>query len=120
MTNRFPFESNITDLVVADLCLHYFSYEDTKKILNEIKRILINGGHLVFRVNSVNDINHGSMQGIELEKHYFEVEDMKKRFFDKEDLLDFFKEWEIVDLSEDEMTRYTKPKILWKGLVKKQ
>ena len=118
MTKGFPFESNFTDLIIADLCLHYFSNADTRKILNEIRRVLTNNGHLIFRVNSVNDINHGAMQGIELEKHYFEVEDMKKRFFDRDDLLEFFNEWKIVDLLEDEMTRYTKPKILWRGLVK--
>lgn len=117
MTEGFPFESNYTDLIVADLCLHYFSNEDTIKILNELKRVLINDGHLIFRVNSVNDVNHGAMQGIRLEDHYFEVEGMRKRFFDRDDFNIFFKDWNIVDINEDVMTRYTKPKILWKGLV---
>lgn len=117
MTEGFPFESNYTDLIVADLCLHYFSNEDTIKILNELKRVLRNDGHLIFRVNSVNDVNHGAMQGIRLEDHYFEVEGMRKRFFDRDDFNIFFKDWNIVDINEDVMTRYTKPKILWKGLV---
>lgn len=117
MTEGFPFESNYTDLIVADLCLHYFSNEDTIKIINELKRVLINDGHLIFRVNSVNDVNHGAMQGIRLEDHYFEVEGMRKRFFDRDDFNIFFKDWNIVDINEDVMTRYTKPKILWKGLV---
>ena len=27
------------DLIIADISLHYFSNEDTKKIINEIKRV---------------------------------------------------------------------------------
>lgn len=120
MTDGLPFENEFTDLIIADLCLHYFSIHDTKKILDELKRVLTSKGYLLFRVNSVNDINHGAMQGIELEKHYFEVEKMRKRFFDKEDLLELFKDWDIVDLKEDIMMRYSKPKTLWKGVVKKR
>ena len=118
MLNDFPFESNFADLIIADLSLHYFSYQETIKILNEIKRILTNNGYLLFRVNSLNDINHGSEEGIEIEKHYFEVEDIKKRFFSKEDLINFFNNSEIVDLKEYTMIRYVKPKVLWKGLVR--
>jgi SAM-dependent methyltransferase len=116
--NDFPFDNNFTDLIITDLCLHYFSYKETKKLLNEIRRVLTNNGHLIFRVNSLNDVNHGSLDGIEIEKHYFEVDGIKKRFFDKEDLLDFFSDFEIIDLQEDTMTRYEKPKVLWKGLVR--
>ena len=118
MKDNFPFDDNVTDLVIADLCLHYFSFEETKNILNKIKRILVNNGYLIFRVNSINDVNNGAMQGIEIEKHYYEVEGMKKRFFDKDDLLNFFKDFEIIELKEEIMTRYTKPKMLWKGIVK--
>ncbi|MDD4719191.1 MAG: class I SAM-dependent methyltransferase [Bacilli bacterium] len=117
MLNEFPFKDNFTDLVIADLSLHYFSYQETIKILHEIKRILTNNGHLLFRVNSLNDINHGSEEGIEIEKHYFEIEDIKKRFFNEKDLIEFFSDWDIIDLQEETMTRYEKDKVLWKGLV---
>lgn len=118
MTECLPIESDFTDLIIADLCLHYFSYQDTVNILNEIKRVLVNNGYLLFRVNSINDTNHGAMESKKIEKHYFEVEGIKKRFFDLDDLFDFFKDWEIVELSEEQMMRYEKPKVLWKGLVR--
>ncbi|NLV90240.1 MAG: class I SAM-dependent methyltransferase [Tenericutes bacterium] len=118
MTETFPFEDNFTDLVIADLCLHYFSNEDTIKILKELKRVIIPNSNLIFRVNSVNDVNHGAMQGKKIEEHYYELSDMRKRFFDREDFNKYFNDWDIVDLNEDVMTRYVKPKILWKGLVK--
>ena len=40
MLEGFPFANSSTDLVIADLCLHYFSKNDTIKILKDIKRIL--------------------------------------------------------------------------------
>lgn len=119
MTKPFPIEDNSIDLVIADLSLHYFSEEETFKILDEIKRILVNNGYLLFRVNSTKDINHGAMQGVKIEKNYYEVDNMKKRFFDEEDIRYFFKEWYIINVTEDEMTRYTKPKVLLRGMVKR-
>lgn len=119
MKDEIPFESDFTDLIIADLSLHYFTFKETVKILEELKRVLVSGGYLIFRVNSINDVNHGAMQGIELEKHYYEVNGMKKRFFDKEDLIEFFSSWIIIELKEELMTRYTKPKIIFKGLVRK-
>ncbi|MFA5603259.1 MAG: class I SAM-dependent methyltransferase [Bacilli bacterium] len=118
MQDRFPFDSNFTDLIIADLSIHYFSSEKTKKILTEIKRILKDNGYLIFRVNSLNDINHGALSETKIEKHYYEVDGMKKRFFDKTDLEKFFSNFEIVDLQEESMTRYIKPKVTWKGIIK--
>jgi Methylase involved in ubiquinone/menaquinone biosynthesis len=119
MTEKFPFKSNYTELILADLCLHYFSETITFNILDEIRRILKPGGYLIFRVNSVNDTNHGAIQGEEIEHNFFFTEDMTKRFFNKEDLLKFFKDWDIEYMSEELMTgRYRKDKILWRCAVK--
>ncbi|MDD2434823.1 MAG: class I SAM-dependent methyltransferase [Bacilli bacterium] len=118
MRDGFPFDGNCTDLVIADLSLHYFSYEETRKILNELKRVIVNNGYLLFRVNSINDINHGSVEGNEIENHYYEIEGIQKRFFDQVDIEVFFKDWEIIELREVVMTRYEKVKVPWEGLVK--
>jgi hypothetical protein len=50
--------------MIADLSLHYFSWDETKKIVNEIKRVLKEDGFLLVRVNSVNDTNYGAGKGI--------------------------------------------------------
>ena len=40
LLDGMPFAENSYDIVIADLCLHYFREKDTFKILKEIKRIL--------------------------------------------------------------------------------
>lgn len=121
MLDGLPFESGSFDVIIADLCLHYFSEADTKAILSEIRRILTPGGHLIFRVNSVNDVNHGAGQGLEIEPHLFELESKEiKRFFDEKDIRFFFQDFEIEFLNEEIMTRYQKPKPLYRVCVRKK
>lgn len=120
MLNGLPFEDNSYELVIADLCLHYFREEDTFKIITEIKRVLKDGGHLIFRVNSMNDVNYGAGQGKEVEHHLYTTDDNRlKRFFDEEDILHFFSQFEIEYLHEDVLTRYGLEKRLFKCCVKK-
>jgi len=119
MTKGLPFPENFTDIIIADLSLHYFSEETTYKILKDIKRVLKPSGLLIFRVNSVKDINHGAGEGFEIEKHFYQTEiDRTKRFFDENDILRFFKDWDIIYMHEETMFRYEYPKELWKCAVK--
>lgn len=118
MTENLPFENNSAEIVIADLSLHYFTKETTIKILEEIKRVLVPNGILLFRVNSVKDVNHGAMQGKEVEHHLFENNGNLKRFFDKEDFDTFFSDWYTLYLNEEKMYRYTKEKIVWRGAMK--
>ena len=121
MLDGLPFENDSFEVIIADLCLHYFTEADTNAILSEIQRILISGGHLIFRVNSVNDVNHGASRGQEIEPHLFELESKEiKRFFDEEDVRHFFKDFEIEFLKEEIMTRYQKPKPLYRVCVRKK
>ena len=120
MLDGMPFNNNSFDIVIADLCLHYFKEKDTFKILNEIKRILTERGNLIFRVNSINDINHGAGEGKEIEHHLYETKDKRlKRFFNEEDIRHFLREFDIEYLNEEIMTRYKLEKRLYRCLVKK-
>ena len=120
MLDGIPFEDNSFDVVIADLCLHYFNDEDTKRIISDIHRILTPGGHLFLRVNSINDVNHGAGQGVELEHHVFESEgNTIKRFFDEDDIRYYFRDFTIEFLNEEIMTRYTIEKRLYRVCVRK-
>lgn len=129
MTEPFPFMDSMTDLVIADICLHYFDKKITIKILDEIRRILTNAGYLLFRVNSTNDFNHGAGQGTKLEDNFYLVNDMTKRFFDEKDIKEFLVDFKIILLCEeprdlklyDEKNKswYLSPKTVWKCLAKK-
>ncbi len=108
MPGEFPFHDEEFDLICADLSLHYFTKEDTFNILEELKRILVNHGYLLVRVNSINDFNHGAGEGEEMEHHLFKTkEGMLKRFFDKQDVEVFFSSFRFLFCEEQEMHRYS-------------
>lgn len=114
MLDGFEFEDDSFEIVCADLCLHYFTEKDIHMILNEIRRILVPGGHLFVRVNSVKDVNHGAGQGIEIENHLYRTEDgMFKRFFDEEDVRRLFSGFDILFCEEQKMLRYRSEKIVF-------
>jgi SAM-dependent methyltransferase len=113
LRSRFPFEDGAAKIVVADLCLHYFSEAETMGIIAEIRRILSDAGWLLARVNSVKDIHYGAGQGTAIEPFYYELNGDRKRFFDEASLRAFFAEWKTKALHECEMSRYGKPKIVW-------
>lgn len=119
MTKGLPFTENFTDIIISDLSLHYFSEQTTHKIIEDMQRVLKPNGLLIFRVNSINDINHGAGEGIEIEHHFFKTEDGRtKRFFDREDIQKFFDRWDILYMKQETMNRYEKTKELWRCVVK--
>lgn len=121
MLDGLPFGDNSCDLIIADLCLHYFKEKDTFRIIQEINRVLTKDGYLIFRVNSINDVNYGAGMGKEVEYHLYKTDDNRlKRFFDKEDILYFFSNFKIEYLNEEIMYRYEKYKKLYRVCVKKE
>lgn len=78
MAKGLPFKDNLTEIVIADLSLHYFTEEKTNEILEEIKRVLKPNGLLIFRVNSIRDINHGAGKGIHI---YFKLKKLDIKGF---------------------------------------
>ena len=90
MIEEFPIQDSTYSLIVADLSLHYFDRETTIHIMNEIKRILKDNGILLARVASINDFNFGAGVGEELEKNFYFEGAYTKRFFDKDDINEYF------------------------------
>ena len=102
MKNGIPFERELFEFVIANKSIHYFSEEETKKIISELYRILKNNGAFAFVVNSTNDSNFGAGQGQLLEENFYEVRGTTKRFFDKKALEEFFNSqfWEFIYMNE--------------------
>jgi SAM-dependent methyltransferase len=106
------------DVVVASLSLHYFGWAETAAIVERIRATLAPDGLLLCRVNSTNDLNYGargrSASHPQIESNYYSVDGQPKRFFDRAavDAL-FATGWNLRDVEERVVMRYTHPKALW-------
>lgn len=120
MTQKFPIEDNFTEIVIADLSIHYFTKEVTRRVIEEIRRILKPNGILLFRVNSVNDTNFISKQN-QMEENFFweKSEQRSKRCFNEASIKEFFSSWKMEKIKEEEMLRYGRVKKLWNCAVRK-
>lgn len=122
MTKGLPFNDESHELIIADLSLHYFDYITTKNIIHDIFRVLTPKGHLIVRLNSTNGSEHKTISEDKLEpieRHFYFKSNMTKRFFDKEDIKDLFKEFDIKYMNEESMSRYQSDKIVWKCCFEK-
>ena len=106
MKENLPFSDNTFDLVFANLSIHYFSNENTKKLMNEIKRILKHDGLFVGSVNGIQGYEKIKDTAIELEKHYWFNKNKYIRLFDKEDLNEYLSVFEILRIEEKETVRF--------------
>lgn len=113
--NEWKFEKESSDLIIANLSLHYFDEKTTFKILDNIKNTLTSDGILIVRLNSISDNNYGAGSTLEIEHHYYDSMNIKKRFFDREDIEYFFKDFEIITCREERVNTkvHDKEKIVW-------
>lgn len=119
MTGGLPFSDNSVDVIIADLCLHYFDKKMTKYIIKEILRVLKKDGYLLVRVNSTKGIP--STNNFEkIDHNFFFDGNIYKRYFDEEDCNYYFKNFNIYYLEENNMDRYDNPKVLWELCLRKK
>lgn len=104
-------------MVVANLSIHYFDYETTKKLLNEIKRILKKDGYFIGSVNFTKTYNL-LIEPKKIEDNYYKEMDRYVRLWNKEQFDDFFKDFEKLLLEEVTTTRWNKIKIMWEFIYK--
>lgn len=86
LRKSFHFEEKF-DIVYAHLSLHYFDEKTTKRIFDDIYKLMKPNGVLAFFTNSVDDPEYGT--GTEIEEHYFEIEGVPKRYFNVEEARKF-------------------------------
>lgn len=121
MLNGLPFEENSIKIVVADLSIHYFYWEDTIKVVNNIAKVLEEGGYFIFRVNSINDENYSQGKNAQkIEDGYFKFKDNAIRLFNEEQLKQLFKGWNIINIQENDIVRYRRTKTVWEVVVCKK
>lgn len=120
MSDGLPFDDNSIDVIIADLCLHYFDSATTNFIFKEIYRVLTHNGLLLARVNATSDLVKNSNNYKEIEKNFYCDGDIYKRFFDYKDFDKLFKGFDVLNLIQYNMSRYEKPKMLWEFCIRKK
>lgn len=119
MLEGLPFPDTSIGCIISDLSLHYFSNDETRKITSDIKRVLVEDGVFLCRVNSTLDVNYGAMAGEKIEENYFFVEGYKKRFFDEKYIKQIFSDLYIFYIKESVTLKYDKPKLIWEIALSK-
>ncbi len=120
ITEGIPFRSRSFDLIVANLVLHYFRWDNTLKVMGELARCLKPAGKLLVRVNSTDDVEFGATGNPEIEPGLYLVEGVAKRFFDRESLGRLFDDrWNVLDVCERTSERGSRTKRLWEVLAER-
>lgn len=99
------FDSDLFDVVYANLSLHYFDDFTTKRIFEKVFLILKNKGEFIGRVKSVDDFLFG--KGTKISDNYFLRNNKTSHFFDVEsikNLLCDFKEVKVELVEEEHQT----------------
>ncbi len=112
LSEPFPFADESFEIVVAGLSLHYFSWQKTLEILQEIHRCLALNGLLLARFNAVRGLVQRNV-GKRLEENYFLVDGLPRRFFDEESLAELFASWTVLEVLERTTFRYGREKAVW-------
>lgn len=114
LTRALPFPDARFGAIVASLSLHYFPWEETVRILQETRRCIEPGGYLLARLNSTRDPHYSAAEKRELEDHFYLVDGMPRRLFDRPSLEVLFEpRWTILDVREQTTGRYGGEKTLW-------
>ncbi len=114
-----PFDSGHFQVVVASLCLHYFPWDVTQRIVGQIHRCLWAGGFLLARLNSTRDVNYGATGHPQVEPGLFLVDGELKRFFDRPAVERLFAVgWAVRAIEERTIVRQAN-KVLWEVVLEK-
>ncbi len=121
ITEGVPLRSRSFGLIVANLVLHYFRWDTTMRIMDELARCLKTGGKILVRVNSTEDIEFGATGNPEIDPGLYLVAGVAKRFFDRESVSRLFDDkWNVLDVCERTSERGSRTKRLWEVLAERR
>ncbi len=106
MRKPLQFDDEKFDLVFANLSIHYFSDEETRNLLKEIKRILKDGGLLIGSVNGIQGLQNIKDTAEVLDHHFYLNKGKYIRLFDKKDLKEYLNSFDIIKIEERETIRF--------------
>lgn len=120
LRDPLPFEDASAAIVIADLSLHYFFLEETRRIVAGIWGVLKPQGLFLCRLNSTKDVHHGAGRGLELEPGFFLHGGCHKRFFDRPGIEAILSPgWIELACREKSLNRFTQEKWLWELALEK-
>jgi SAM-dependent methyltransferase len=115
----FPINDEV-GVIIASLSLHYFEWQETVNIIENIQKKLRLSGILLYRVNSVGDVNYGAIGHPQIAENYYLVNGKPKRFFDQNSITKLFSNgWRIINEEELVINRYQQPKTVWEVIVER-
>ncbi|MCB0114885.1 MAG: methyltransferase domain-containing protein [Caldilineaceae bacterium] len=119
LPDPLPFRSNVFDFVVCGLSLHYYRWDDTRRAVAEVRRVLSEDGVLIFQVNATEDVEHGAGQGEEIEPGLFLNRGRYKRFFSEQMCRELFADGWHLDLLVPRLeTHFNTNKRTWAGICR--
>ena len=119
ISEKLPYNDNQINLIIADLSLHYFDRETTLKIVGELNRILDYNVIIIGRVNSKREVNKEYCI-LEIEENYYEENGCFRRYFSREDIVDFFVGFNVLMNRETITNKYGHKKYVIEFLIQKK
>lgn len=123
LRDGLPFQGENFELVVAELSLHYFTWETTTSLVEAVAARLVPNGVFAARFNSVNDVNYGAADSepVPGEPNLLERGGTMKRFFSEEHVRELLPStrWRIISLEEKTSAKYGAPKTFWETVCVK-
>lgn len=119
MREKLPFLDNTFDVIFANLSIHYFSDNETKELILEIKRILKTNGIFIGSVNGLEGYNEIKDTAKELEKNYYYNKNKYIRLFDDKELEKYLNVFSIEKIEKRKTIRFNHEKNYWIFICKK-
>jgi ubiquinone/menaquinone biosynthesis C-methylase UbiE len=96
-----PYPDQSFDVVLSHAVLDHVSFEKAKKVMEEIKRVLVPGGYVCISLRSTEDCEFG--RGKKVDYHTFVIEEgyekgLIQHYFDFAEIRQLFKDFKIFDL----------------------
>lgn len=118
MRDRFPFAVSSADIIIASLCLHFFTQDVTRGILSEIGRVLKRDGLFLCRLNSDKGFKQGMGPEPELAPGLYMTGGGMKQFYNEEMVRALFSGWNIISVDEYETVKFSKQNVVFEIVMK--